>query len=36
MMKVLDELSTSRSGEEDEEHNVDPRWEALRQLNIKD
>lgn len=36
MMKVLDELSTSRSGEEDEEHNVDPRWETLRQLNIKD
>ena len=36
MMKVLDELSTSRSGEEDDEQSVDPRWETLRQLNIKD
>ena len=36
MMKVLDGLSTSRSGEADEEQSVDPRWDALRKLNIKE
>ncbi len=36
MMKVLDGLSTSRSGEADAGQNVDPRWDALRKLNIKE
>jgi hypothetical protein len=36
MTQKLDELSGAvRSGEEEAEA-VDPRWEALRRLNIKD
>ena len=36
MMKVLDELSATRSGEADDRDDVDPRWEALKKLNIKE
>ena len=36
MMKVLDEHSATRSGEEDGRDSVDPRWSALKNLNVKD
>ena len=36
MMKVLEEHSASRSGVEDGEATVDPRWQALLKLNNKE
>ena len=36
MMKALEELSADRSGDEESGQTVDPRWEALKKLNIKD
>lgn len=36
MMKVLEGFSATRSGEEDDGHDVDPRWAALAKLNIKE
>ena len=36
MTKVLEELSADRSGDEESSQPIDPRWEALKELNIKD
>lgn len=36
MTKALEELSADRSGDEESDQPVDPRWEALKKLNIKD
>jgi uncharacterized metal-binding protein YceD (DUF177 family) len=35
MIRLLEEHSAVRSGEE-EESTVDPRWEALKNLKLKD
>ena len=35
MTQVLEELSADRSGDEESDDAVDPRWEALKQLRIK-
>ena len=36
MSKVLEELSTDRSSDEESNQPVDPRWSKLAELNIKD
>ena len=36
MTKALEELSADRSGDEESDQAIDPRWEALRKLKIKD
>ena len=36
MTKALEELSADRSGDEESDQAIDPRWEALKKLNIKD
>lgn len=36
MMKILEEHSAARSGDGDRESAVDSRWEALRNIDIKD
>ena len=36
MTQVLEELSADRSGDEESDQAIDPRWEALKKLNIKD
>lgn len=37
MVKMLEQHSTARSGEEEEkEETIDPRWAALKNLNLKD
>ena len=36
MTKALEELSADRSSDEESSQAVDPRWEALKQLKIKD
>ena len=36
MTKALEELSADRSGDEESSQAIDPRWEALKKLNIKD
>ena len=36
MTKALEELSADRSGDEESGQPVDPRWEILRTINIKD
>ena len=36
MTKTLEELSADRSSDEESSQAVDPRWEALKQLKIKD
>lgn len=36
MMKILEEHSAARSGDGDDEHAVDSRWEALSKLKIKE
>ena len=35
MTQVLEELSADRSGDEESSDAVDPRWEALKQLRVK-
>jgi hypothetical protein len=35
MMRVLEEHSAARSSDADAQE-IDPRWEALKKLNIKD
>lgn len=35
MTQVLEELSADRSGDEESDDAVDPRWEALKQLRVK-
>jgi uncharacterized metal-binding protein YceD (DUF177 family) len=36
MSKVLEELSTDRSSDEESNQPIDPRWSKLTELNIKD
>ena len=36
MTKALEELSADRSGDEESSQAIDPRWEILRTINIKD
>jgi len=36
MTKVLEELSADRSGDEESSQEIDPRWEKLKHLKIKD
>ena len=36
MTEVLEELSADRSSDEESDHAIDPRWEKLKKLNIKD
>jgi uncharacterized metal-binding protein YceD (DUF177 family) len=36
MTEVLEELSADRSSDEESDQAIDPRWEKLKRLNIKD
>ena len=36
MTEVLEELSADRSSDEESDQSIDPRWEKLKKLNIKD
>ena len=36
MTEVLEELSADRSSDEESDQAIDPRWEKLKKLNIKD
>ena len=36
MAEVLEELSADRSSDEESDQAIDPRWEKLKRLNIKD
>ena len=36
MTEVLEELSADRSSDEESDQSIDPRWEKLKALNIKD